>query len=148
MCSVASVRRCHVGLLSRLPKLMLWQGRMVMSAHVGLPLINDGLRVRGMVKLSCGPAPTPSAGVGAIFSRKGLVRQESPRGGRARRRHPRGGPSEGGGLQGVRSIQLCLNISWIFNIVATPDQQHEPSFAWNEQKTSLGVLLMVVKCKI
>ena len=43
------------------------------NGHVsprGPLLTNHGLRVHGMVKLSCGPAPTPSAGVGAIFFRK------------------------------------------------------------------------------
>ena len=35
-----------------------------------------------------------------------------------------------------------------FNIVATPDQQHEPCFARDEQKASLGVLLTVLKCEI
>ena len=30
----------------------------------------------------------------------------------------------------------------------TPDQQQAPCFARDEQKASLGVLLMVVKCKI
>ena len=36
-CSVPSVRRCHVGLLPPLPELVLWQGRVVLSAHAGLP---------------------------------------------------------------------------------------------------------------
>ena len=48
----------------------------------------------------------------------------------------------------VRSIWLCLSMSWKFNIVATPDQQQAPSFAQDEQKASLGVLLTVVKCEI
>jgi hypothetical protein len=52
-----------------------------MSAYAGLPLTNDGLRVRDMVKLSGGPAPTPSTGVGAIFFYKGLMWRESLRGG-------------------------------------------------------------------
>ena len=36
-CSVPLVRRCHVGLLPPLPELMLWQGRVVLLAHAGLP---------------------------------------------------------------------------------------------------------------
>ena len=35
--SVPSVRRCHVGLLPPLPELVPWQGRVVLSAHAGLP---------------------------------------------------------------------------------------------------------------
>ena len=36
-CSIPSVRRCHIGLLPPLPELVLWQGRMVLSTHAGLP---------------------------------------------------------------------------------------------------------------
>jgi hypothetical protein len=36
-CSVPSVRHCHIGLLLPLPELVLWQGRVVLSAHAGLP---------------------------------------------------------------------------------------------------------------
>ena len=41
--SVPSVRRCHVGLLWPLPEPVPWQGRMVLSAHAGLPQANDSL---------------------------------------------------------------------------------------------------------
>ena len=34
----------------------------------------------------------------------------------------------------VRSIRLCLSMSWKFNIVATPDQQQAPSFAQGRTK--------------
>ena len=36
-CSVPLVRRCHIGLLPPLSKLVLRQGRVVLSAHAGLP---------------------------------------------------------------------------------------------------------------
>ena len=42
-CSVPSVRRCHIRLLWPLPEPMPWQGRMVLSAHAGLPQANDTL---------------------------------------------------------------------------------------------------------
>ena len=71
-------------------------GGMVLSAHAGLCQVNDSLWVHGTVKLPRGLSPTPSAGVGAIFFRKGPMRRESLREGRARRRLPRGGRSEGG----------------------------------------------------
>ena len=35
-CSIPSVRRCHVGLLPPLLELVLWQGRVVISAQAGL----------------------------------------------------------------------------------------------------------------
>ena len=41
-CSVTSVRCCHVGLLLPLPELVLWLGRVVLSAHARLPEANDG----------------------------------------------------------------------------------------------------------
>jgi len=49
-----------------------------------------------MVKPPCGPTPTPSAGVGAIFLRKGPMRRKSLHEGRARRTLPREGRSGGG----------------------------------------------------
>jgi len=95
-CTIPSVRRCPVGLLPPLLEPVLWQGRVVLSSHAGPSEGNDDLLVRGIVKLSRGPALTPSAGVGEIFFRRSLARQESLYEGRARRRHPREGRAEGG----------------------------------------------------
>jgi hypothetical protein len=44
LCTVPSVRGCHVRVLSRLPGLELRNGRLVTSAHVGPSLTNDDLR--------------------------------------------------------------------------------------------------------
>jgi hypothetical protein len=95
-CSIPSVRCCHIGLLPLLPELMLWQGRVVLSANAGLSQANDGLPARGVVKLSRRPAFTPSVGVGVIFFHRRLARRKSLYEGRVRWRRPRKGQSEGG----------------------------------------------------
>ena len=116
--SVPSVRRCHVGLLPPLPELVLWQGRVVLSAHAGLSQANDGLPVRGIVKLSHGPAFTPSAGVGEIFFHRSSVRRESLHEGRAKQRHPREGRSEGGAPLRGRLLAGRLRPPWAVLILS------------------------------
>ena len=78
LCTAPSVRCCHVGVLLRLPRLVLRHLRVVTSAHAGFPLTNDGLHT--MERSSCHVVSylsPPQGSDEAIFSCEGRTRRKS-----------------------------------------------------------------------